>query len=68
MDPVVPPAQPVVLASDGALSPRHLSEAAENGVSAVIQPGGTSEDRDSIRLADEVDLSMIFTGVRHYRH
>ncbi|MEE8425218.1 MAG: phosphoribosylaminoimidazolecarboxamide formyltransferase, partial [Elusimicrobiota bacterium] len=33
-----------------------------------IQPGGTSEDRDSIQVADELDLSMTFTGTRHFRH
>ncbi|MEE8425131.1 MAG: bifunctional phosphoribosylaminoimidazolecarboxamide formyltransferase/IMP cyclohydrolase [Elusimicrobiota bacterium] len=66
--PVVPPTQPMALASDGALSPRHLQEAAANGISAVIQPGGTSEDRDSIQVADELDLAMIFTGTRHFRH
>lgn len=45
-----------------------LIAAAEAGVSAVIQPGGSIRDEDVIKAADERDLAMVFTGMRHFRH
>jgi phosphoribosylaminoimidazolecarboxamide formyltransferase / IMP cyclohydrolase len=66
--PILTPGLPVVLASDGALSAEHIQEAAAAGIGAVIQPGGSSEDRDAIETADERGLAMVFTGVRHFRH
>ncbi|WP_337844465.1 bifunctional phosphoribosylaminoimidazolecarboxamide formyltransferase/IMP cyclohydrolase [Thermus sp.] len=42
--------------------------AGQYGVSALIQPGGSVRDQDSIRAADELDLAMVFTGVRHFKH
>ncbi len=42
--------------------------AAEFGIRAIIQPGGSVRDEDSIRAADELGLAMVFTGVRHFRH
>ncbi|MBB6096675.1 phosphoribosylaminoimidazolecarboxamide formyltransferase/IMP cyclohydrolase [Deinobacterium chartae] len=42
--------------------------AAAAGITALIQPGGSLRDEDSIRAADELGLTMIFTGVRHFRH
>ncbi|MGQ9753052.1 MAG: bifunctional phosphoribosylaminoimidazolecarboxamide formyltransferase/IMP cyclohydrolase [Thermaceae bacterium] len=42
--------------------------AAEYGISAIVQPGGSLRDEDSIRAADEHGLAMVFTGVRHFRH
>ncbi|KGQ20867.1 bifunctional phosphoribosylaminoimidazolecarboxamide formyltransferase/IMP cyclohydrolase [Thermus filiformis] len=42
--------------------------AASQGVAAIIQPGGSVRDEDSIRAADELGLAMVFTGVRHFRH
>jgi phosphoribosylaminoimidazolecarboxamide formyltransferase/IMP cyclohydrolase len=45
-----------------------LVAAAEAGVSAVIQPGGSVRDAEVIAAADERDLAMVFTGVRHFRH
>ena len=42
--------------------------AAEAGVTAVVQPGGSMRDGDSIAKADELGLSMVFTGVRHFKH
>lgn len=45
-----------------------LIAAAEAGVTAVIQPGGSVNDRDVIAAADERGLAMAFTGVRHFRH
>jgi phosphoribosylaminoimidazolecarboxamide formyltransferase/IMP cyclohydrolase len=40
----------------------------EAGVSAVIQPGGSRRDEDVIRAVDAAGASMLFTGVRHFRH
>jgi len=45
-----------------------LEEAARAGVTAVIQPGGSVRDADSIRLADEYGVAMVFTGMRHFKH
>jgi phosphoribosylaminoimidazolecarboxamide formyltransferase/IMP cyclohydrolase len=42
--------------------------AAEAGVTAVIQPGGSVKDDEVIRAADEHGISMVFTGMRHFRH
>ncbi|MBI5243633.1 MAG: bifunctional phosphoribosylaminoimidazolecarboxamide formyltransferase/IMP cyclohydrolase [Elusimicrobia bacterium] len=66
--PIVAPSMPVVLASDGPLGPAHIKEAASAGVSAVIEPGGSSDDREALRVCDELNLAMVFTGIRHYRH
>lgn len=40
----------------------------EVGITAVIQPGGSIKDADSIRFCDEHDMSMVFTGIRHFKH
>lgn len=45
-----------------------LLAAAEAGATAVIQPGGSINDKDVIAAADEQGLAMVFTGVRHFRH
>ncbi len=45
-----------------------LLSAAEAGVTAVIQPGGSMRDDDVIKAADEAGLAMVFTGMRHFRH
>jgi phosphoribosylaminoimidazolecarboxamide formyltransferase/IMP cyclohydrolase len=45
-----------------------LIAAAEAGVTAVIQPGGSLRDEEVIRAADERGLAMVFTGMRHFRH
>ncbi|WP_119390571.1 bifunctional phosphoribosylaminoimidazolecarboxamide formyltransferase/IMP cyclohydrolase [Taklimakanibacter lacteus] len=45
-----------------------LITAAEAGVTAVIQPGGSLRDADVIKAADELGLAMVFTGMRHFRH
>lgn len=42
--------------------------AAEAGVTAIIQPGGSIRDEESIAAADEAGLAMVFTGVRHFKH
>ena len=42
--------------------------AAEYGISAIIQPGGSIRDKDSITAANEAGIAMVFTGRRHFRH
>ncbi|MHB1567038.1 MAG: bifunctional phosphoribosylaminoimidazolecarboxamide formyltransferase/IMP cyclohydrolase [Acidiferrobacter sp.] len=58
-----------VMASDAFLPFRDgLDSAAEAGVTAVIQPGGSVRDPEVIAAADEHGLAMVFTGRRHFRH
>jgi phosphoribosylaminoimidazolecarboxamide formyltransferase/IMP cyclohydrolase len=45
-----------------------LDEAAARGVTAVIQPGGSIRDDETIAAADEHGMTMVFTGYRHFRH
>jgi phosphoribosylaminoimidazolecarboxamide formyltransferase / IMP cyclohydrolase len=45
-----------------------LEMAVENGVEAVIQPGGSVRDEEVIKRADELGIAMVFTGVRFFRH
>lgn len=42
--------------------------AAEAGITAIVQPGGSVRDEDSIVCADKLGLSMCFTGIRHFKH
>ncbi|HXZ16722.1 MAG TPA: bifunctional phosphoribosylaminoimidazolecarboxamide formyltransferase/IMP cyclohydrolase, partial [Roseiarcus sp.] len=58
-----------VVASDAFFPfPDGLLAAAAAGATAVIQPGGSLNDRDVIAAADAAGLAMLFTGVRHFRH
>jgi phosphoribosylaminoimidazolecarboxamide formyltransferase/IMP cyclohydrolase len=58
-----------VLASDAFFPFRDgLDAAAEQGVKAEIQPGGSKRDAEVIAAADEHGIAMVFTGVRHFRH
>ncbi len=58
-----------VLASDAFFPFRDgIDAAAERGVVAVVQPGGSMRDDEVIRAADEHGMTMIFTGMRHFRH
>jgi phosphoribosylaminoimidazolecarboxamide formyltransferase/IMP cyclohydrolase len=45
-----------------------LVAAAEAGATAVIQPGGSLRDAEVIAAADERNVAMVFTGIRHFRH
>jgi len=45
-----------------------VEEAAQAGITAIIQPGGSIRDLESIEAADRLGIAMIFTGVRHFRH
>ncbi len=63
------PTRGAVLASDAFFPFRDgLDEAAQAGITAVVQPGGSVRDAEVIGAADEHGLAMIFTGVRHFRH
>jgi phosphoribosylaminoimidazolecarboxamide formyltransferase/IMP cyclohydrolase len=63
------PVEGSVLASDAFFPFRDgLDEAAKHGITAVIQPGGSVRDAEIIAAADEYNLAMVFTGVRHFRH
>jgi phosphoribosylaminoimidazolecarboxamide formyltransferase / IMP cyclohydrolase len=58
-----------VLASDAFFPFRdNVDAAAVAGITAVVQPGGSQRDADSIAACDEHGLVMLFTGVRHFRH
>ena len=58
-----------VLASDAFFPMSDTVEvAAQAGVTAIIQPGGSIRDEDSIQKANEYGMAMVFTGVRHFKH
>lgn len=58
-----------VLASDAFFPFRdNVDAAAAAGVKAIIQPGGSVKDADSIAACDEHGIAMLFTGMRHFRH
>ncbi|MBK5929112.1 bifunctional phosphoribosylaminoimidazolecarboxamide formyltransferase/IMP cyclohydrolase [Halochromatium salexigens] len=58
-----------VLASDAFFPFRDgLDQAAAAGIRAVIQPGGSMRDEEVIAAADEHEIAMLFTGMRHFRH
>jgi len=58
-----------VMASDAFFPFRDgLDAAAEAGITAVIQPGGSMRDSEVIAAADENNIAMVFTGMRHFRH
>jgi phosphoribosylaminoimidazolecarboxamide formyltransferase / IMP cyclohydrolase len=46
----------------------NIERAAEAGISAIIQPGGSIRDEESIQAADAAGMAMVFTGTRHFRH
>jgi phosphoribosylaminoimidazolecarboxamide formyltransferase / IMP cyclohydrolase len=58
-----------VLASDAFFPmPDTVQEAARVGVKAIIQPGGSIKDEESIKEANQHGIAMVFTGVRHFKH
>ena len=62
-------AKGAVLASDAFFPfPDNIELAAEAGVTAIAQPGGSVRDEEVIAAADKAGLAMLFTGVRHFRH
>ncbi len=58
-----------VLASDAFFPmPDTVEEAAKAGITAIIQPGGSVRDQDSIDACNRYGIAMVFTGVRHFKH
>ena len=65
----LPDPKGTVMASDAFFPFRDgIDEAAKVGVTAVIQPGGSVRDQEVIDAADEHNIAMIFTGMRHFKH
>ena len=63
------PIQGAMMASDAFFPFRDgIDTAAEAGIRAVIQPGGSMRDEEVIAAADEHGMAMVFTGIRHFRH
>jgi len=63
------PTAGTVLASDAFFPFRDgIDMAAEAGVTAIIQPGGSVRDEEAVQAADEHGIAMIFTGKRHFKH
>jgi phosphoribosylaminoimidazolecarboxamide formyltransferase/IMP cyclohydrolase len=63
------PVTGAVMASDAFFPFRDgIDSAAERGIAAVIQPGGSIRDDEVIAAADEAGMAMVFTGMRHFRH
>lgn len=59
----------LVLASDGFLPfDDTVALAAQYGVTAIVQPGGSIRDEDAIKKANELGVTMLFTGMRHFKH
>ena len=62
-------ARGAVLASDAFFPfPDSIEKAADAGISAVVQPGGSRKDKDVVAAGDRLGLAMVFTGRRHFRH
>ena len=58
-----------VMASDAFFPfPDCVEIAHQHGIEAVIQPGGSVKDQDSINFCDAHDMAMVFTGIRHFKH
>ena len=58
-----------VMASDAFFPfPDCVEIAHEQGIEAVIQPGGSIKDQDSIDFCDKHNMAMVFTGIRHFKH
>ena len=51
-----------------AVTPSRFELAGKAGVVAIVQPGGSLRDSQSIAACDELGLAMVFTGHRHFRH
>ena len=63
------PVEGSVMASDAFFPFRDgVDEAAKHGIIAVIQPGGSVRDQEVIDAADEHNIAMVFTGIRHFKH
>ena len=45
-----------------------VEAAAKAGVTAIVQPGGSIRDQESIDACDKYGIAMVFTGIRHFKH
>ena len=62
-------AKGAILASDGYFPfSDSIEEAAKAGITAIIQPGGSIRDDEVIKVANELGIAMLFTGMRHFKH
>lgn len=62
-------AKEAVIASDGFFPAiDNIQAAAQSRISAIIQPGGSIKDKDVIETSNKLGISMVFTGIRHFRH
>ena len=62
-------AKGAVLASDAFFPfPDGIELAAQHGITAIAQPGGSVKDKEAIAAADKAGVAMVFTSVRHFRH
>jgi len=58
-----------VLGSDAFFPfPDGVELAAKAGITAIIEPGGSKRDEDAIKVANEYNIAMVFTGMRHFKH
>jgi phosphoribosylaminoimidazolecarboxamide formyltransferase/IMP cyclohydrolase len=58
-----------VMASDAFFPfPDCVEIAADAGITAVLQPGGSIKDQDSINMCNQKGIAMVTTGVRHFKH
>jgi phosphoribosylaminoimidazolecarboxamide formyltransferase/IMP cyclohydrolase len=63
------PLQGAVMASDAFFPFRDsIDEAAKNGVTSIISPGGSIRDEEVLQAANEHNIAMVFTGIRHFKH
>ena len=63
------PLQGAVMASDAFFPFRDsVDEAAKNGITAIISPGGSIRDEEVLQAANEQKIAMVFTGARHFKH
>ena len=59
----------IVMASDGFFPmPDSIELAHQHGIKAIIQPGGSKRDQDSIDKCNEYGIAMVFTHMRHFKH
>jgi phosphoribosylaminoimidazolecarboxamide formyltransferase/IMP cyclohydrolase len=65
----IPNPKDSVMASDAFFPFRDgIDEAAKEGITAVVQPGGSVRDQEVIDAANEHNIAMVFTGMRHFKH
>ncbi|NQT64974.1 MAG: bifunctional phosphoribosylaminoimidazolecarboxamide formyltransferase/IMP cyclohydrolase PurH, partial [FCB group bacterium] len=48
--------------------PDNVITAAQAGIKTIVQPGGSMRDKKVIKACDDLDIAMVFTGIRHFKH